>query len=140
MNIPDLSRLKAPAPDFTPYPDELQKIAIVMAKLSNAFDFTNFNETNKSVFEIAAHEEFATIGIEIRVNWSQIHQKHVLVDEVPTGVWLPGIEPIGRTRKESETDHDRITHGVVKGLLDGQPGYLREDGTRHEEPRKKTIQ
>ena len=139
MNIPDLSKLKAHTPDFEPYPDELQKIAIVMAKLSNAFDFSHFNETNKSIFEIAAHEEFASIGIEIRVNWQQIHEKHDLVQEVPTGVWLPGIEPIGRVKKESETDHERVQWGTVKGLVDGQPGYIREDGSRHEEPRKKDI-
>ena len=34
----------------------------------------------------------------------------------------------GRNKVEEETDHDRVQWGVVKGLADGQPGYVREDG------------
>lgn len=127
--------------DFQPYPDELMKIGEVMAKLQSAFDFTSFNDTNKAILDIAAHEEFAKIGIEVRVNWQEIMKKSPLAiaGVVPTGVWMPGIEPIGRTRDESETDHDRVAWGVTHGLMDGQAGYIRADGTKHEEPIKRII-
>lgn len=124
-----------PQADFMPYPDEFQKIAVVMTRLQNAFDFTHLTETNKAVFDMAAHEEFAKVGITVRVNWAEYTDK----DGHELGVWEPGIEPIGRTRKETETDHDRIKYGIVKGLDGGQPGYLREDGTVHEEPIRKII-
>lgn len=124
-----------PQADFQPYPDEMIGIAKAMTRLSNAFDFTHCTETNKAVLEMAAHEEFSKAGIEIRVNWDEITDG----TGRGTGIFQPGIEPVGRTRKESETDHDRIKWGVVKGLDGGPGGYLREDGTVHEEPRKKTI-
>jgi hypothetical protein len=54
-------------------------------------------------------------------------------------VWLPQVEVIGRSRPEEETDHDRVKWGVVKGLADGQPGYVRADGTKHEDPKSKLI-
>lgn len=132
--------MTAPA-NFTPYPDELAKIAIVMTKLSNAFDFSHFTETNKAIFDMAAHEEFAKIGITIRVNWQEIYRRTgLMADEgESTGVWLPGIEPIGRIRKEQETDHERIQWGVVKGLDGGEKGYIRADGTKHEDPIRKVI-
>ena len=125
-------------PDFEPYPDELEKMAIAMTKLSNAFDFTHFSDTNQALFNIAAHEEFLKIGIAIRVNWQQAIKKTPL-GERETGMWLPGIEPIGRTNGEIETDHDRMRDGIVKGLDGGPGGYVREDGTVHNEPRKKDI-
>ncbi len=121
-------------PDFTPYADEIIKMGEVLNKLSKAFDFSSFSETNKAILDIAAHEEFAKIGIEVAVDWREIWK-----NGIPTGVWLPSIEPIGRTRPESERDYDRDRFGVVKGLADGQPGYIRADGSRHEEPRKKDI-
>jgi hypothetical protein len=45
----------------------------------------------------------------------------------------------GRNKVESETDHDRIKHGVVTGKADGKAGYVREDGTWHEDPKSKLI-
>jgi hypothetical protein len=126
-------------PDFEPYPDEMEKIAVAWTRLGNAFDFTNLNETNRALFDMAAHEEFAKIGITIRVNWQEIYKKHDLVGAVPTGMWLPGVEPIGRTSGETETDHDRMRYGIVKGLDGGPGGYVREDGSVHDEPRSKDI-
>ena len=121
-------------PDFQLYPDELNKVAIALTKLSNAFDFTSFTDTNKAIFNIAVSEEFAKIGLTATVNWQQVYK-----GEEPTGVWIPGVEPTGRLKPETETDHARIQWGVVRGLDGGAPGYIREDGTVHEEPRKKDI-
>lgn len=127
------------SPDLELYPDEFRKIALAMTKLESAFEFSvGFNERQRAEFDAAAREEFAKIGIEINVNWKQVY-KQTPLGEYPTGVWMPGVEPYARTRPESETDHDRIQWGTVKGLADGQPGYVRADGTKHEEPIKKLI-
>ena len=122
-------------PDFELYPDEYEKIGIALTKLGNAFEFANFSDTNKAIFNIAVSEEFAKIGLTAAVHWQEI----VNVDGEGTGVWLPGVEPTGRTTPESERDHDRIKYGIVKGLDGGPGGYVREDGTVHDEPRKKLI-
>lgn len=125
--------------DWQPYPDELRRIGEVLTKLENAFEFqSGFEGTQRASFNDAAKEAFAQIGIEVRINWREIYRRSPL-GEFPTGIWMPGVEPIGRTHKESETDHDRIQWGTVKGLADGQSGFIREDGTKHEEPIKKLI-
>jgi hypothetical protein len=54
-------------------------------------------------------------------------------------MYVPRISISGRTRKETEIDHDRMQHDIVSGLADGIKGYIREDGTEHEEPIRKTI-
>ena len=121
--------------DFQPYGDEYKNIAIAMTKLGNDFEFTKATDTDRKIFEMAAHNEFGKIGLKVRVNWDEI----IAVDGTPTGVHLPGIEPYGRVREESEVDHDRMRHGIVRGLDGGQPGYIRADGTVSEEPIKKII-
>jgi hypothetical protein len=122
-------------PDFQPYPDEvLGKINPAMARLQAQFEFTPMNETNKRIFEMAAHNELGQAGFRIAVEWKEIYKSGY-----PTGMHLPHLEIIGRNRSEGETDHDRIKWGVVKGLADGQPGYVRQDGSKHEEPIKKLI-
>ena len=121
-------------PDIQLYPDELEKVAVALSKIANAFEFTSFTDTNKSIFNIAVSEEFAKIGLTATVHWQQVWK-----GEEPTGVWLPGVEPTGRLKPETETDHSRMQWGIVRGLDGGAPGYIREDGTVHEEPRKKDI-
>lgn len=49
------------------------------------------------------------------------------------------MEPTGRLKPETETDHERMRDGIVKGLDGGPGGYIREDGTITEEPIKKII-
>lgn len=128
------------SPDFDMYPDEEIRVRFAMHRLSSAFDFTEgFRDAQKVEFEDAAHTEMAKIGIEVRINWKQILRKNPLGFAEPTGVWLAGVEPIGRTRKESGTDHDRYQWGVVKGLADGQAGYVRESGEKREDPISKII-
>ena len=121
-------------PDIQPYPDEYARITAVAERLAAQFEFTHFTETNKRIFDMAAHNEFGEAGFIIDIDWKEIYK-----NQVPTGVWLPHIEVTGRNKAESETDHDRVQWGVVKGLADGQPGYIREDGSRHEEPLRKDI-
>jgi hypothetical protein len=97
----------------------------------------------RAEFTQAAKEEFGKVGFEVSVAWKQVYEKNtsplVLTEEIPTGVWIPYVSIEGRITKEEETDHDRFKWGVVKGLADGQPGYVREDGSKREDPIKKII-
>lgn len=121
-------------PDLTLYPHEEIRLNLALEKIQRQFEFTKLGETDKRIFEMAAHTEFGEAGFLIDITWQQIYQ-----GIEPTGVWLPGVEVTGRNKAESEHDHDRHRWDVVKGLADGQPGYVREDGTKHEEPIKKII-
>lgn len=128
------------SPDIEIYPDEQAKLALAMTKLSNAFEFSSFSESTKAIFESAAREELGKLGFTAAVTWQQVYEQKSDTDpEVPTGVWLPGVEITGRVMREAETDHDRVRWGVVRGLADGQPGYVREDGRKTEDPIKKLI-
>lgn len=129
------------APDFQLYPDEQDKIKHVLDKLAT-FEFGKGDADDKRLFEMAAHNEFGEIGLEVNVTWQEIYRESPFAEAgvgIPTGVYLPQVEIAGRVKPESETDHDRFQWGVVKGLADGQPGYVREDGSRREDPIKKII-
>lgn len=128
------------APDFDLYPDEQRKIQLALAKLGQ-FEFTQGTQTDRKIFEMAAHNEFGEIGFTINITWQEVYHQAQIEGALPqpTGVWLPNVEIEGRTRKEDEHDHDRHKWGVVKGLADGQPGYVRADGSKHEDPIKKII-
>lgn len=122
-------------PDFEMYPDEIPRFAAVLIHLGNQFEFAGGNETDRRIFEMAAHNEFGKVGIKVHINWGEI----CYPDGTPSGVFRPEVEPYGRTKGESQTDHDRIKWGVARGLDGGEPGYIREDGSVHEEPRKRDI-
>jgi len=117
-----------------PYDDEWPKIQRAYDRLEKEFEFTPFSETTRRQFESAAHNEMGKAGFVIHIAWTEI-----LDDGTPTGIYSPQLQFTGRVDKESQTDHDRIRHNVVTGLADGQAGYVREDGSKHEEPRKKQI-
>ena len=131
------------SPDLTLYPDERNKILYAQAKVEHQFEFTPIKgDADKTIFEMAVNEEFAKIGFLVEITWQQIYHEERVADQevpVPTGVWCPGIEIIGRNKAEQEHDHDRHKWGVVKGLADGQKGYVREDGSLREDPIKKII-
>jgi hypothetical protein len=55
-------------PDLQIYPDEQRKIQLALAKLQN-FEFSKGDEHDRKLFEIAANEEFATIGFDVVVSW-----------------------------------------------------------------------
>lgn len=131
------------SPDLQIYPDEQSKIQYVYEKLSRQFEFTPIKgDSDKKIFEMAVNNDFGEIGFMVTITWQQIYHKEIVGGNevpVPTGMWLPGIEIIGRNKNEQEHDHDRHKWGVVKGLADGQPGYVREDGTYREDPISKII-
>lgn len=124
----------AQRPDLTLYPHEEIKINLTLERLQRQFEFTPMDETNKRIFEMAAHNEFGEAGFRINIEWKEIYKNNL-----PTGIHLPHLQVEGRNKVEQETDHDRFKYDVVKGLADGQPGYVREDGSKHEEPIKKII-
>lgn len=131
------------SPDLNIYPHEQHKIQLAYEKLSSQFEFTPIkSETDRTIFEMAAHNEFGEVGFKVEITWQQLWKKEVVGGQpthVPTGVWMPGIEITGRNKVEAEHDHDLHKWGVVKGLADGQPGYVREDGSKREDPIKRII-
>ena len=133
------------SPDLNIYPDEMVKLQLAQTELERRFEFATslIGDAQRAEFADAAKTEFAKAGFEVSVEWKQLYEKEehpLLVNrEVPTGVWFPYINIEGRVKPEEETDHDRFQWGVVKGLADGQKGYVREDGSKREDPIKKII-
>lgn len=121
-------------PDVEPYPDELPKVKDAFEKLSKLFANTAFSDAVQGQFDAAAKDLFGKAGFLVDVEW---YGTRVAGLETPTVV--PRVVITGRVKPEDETDHDRVRFGVVTGLADGQPGYIRPDGTLSEEPRKKDI-
>lgn len=120
------------------YADEKQALRKAMLALES-FEFTEGNETEmKRRFEQACATELGKAGFTAVVHWEEIVKRTPLGD-YPTGIWQPSVMDVHRIKEEAETDHDRIRHGIVTGLDGGTPGYIREDGTVHDEPRKKII-
>lgn len=121
-------------PEIEPYPDELPKIKDAFEKLYGLFANTAYTDAAQDQLTAAARDLFGKAGFTVEVEW---YGTRVAGLETPTVV--PRVVITGRTRKEEETDHDRIRFGVVNGLADGQKGYIRPDGSLSEEPRKKEI-
>lgn len=84
-----------------------------------------------------ARNEFGKIGFVIDIMWSEVEGDK---SEGLTGVIaLPQITILGRVDKRDETDHELVKREVGAGLKDGKAGYVREDGSWHEDPIRKTI-
>lgn len=128
------------AADWEPYPDEQVKIAQVAAKLDDQFAFSYGNyapdASDRRIFEAAVKSEFGKINIAAQVRWENM----IGLNGLPAGVFRPHVELCGHIRDASETDHDRMKWGVVRGLEYGQQaGYVREDGSLREDPIKRDI-
>ena len=120
-------------PDLEIYPDEYDKLARAFKDLER-FEFTYAGDADRASFEQAVHSKLGEVGFTANVTWGEITK-----GGTSTGVLLPSVEITGRTRPEEETDHDRLQWGITKGLADGKPGFIREDGTLHEDPKKRII-
>jgi hypothetical protein len=121
-------------PEVEPYPSELPKIKRAFAKLQRRFWHSKFDEATVDQFHRAALDLFAEAGFTIGIVWDEVHENGKFA-----GLYLPTITIMGRVNKEEETDHDRLQHEITHGLADGQPGYVRADGTLHEDPKKKNL-
>jgi hypothetical protein len=119
-----------------PYYSEMPKVRAAWAKLNGMFAFSGEEPWTERQLETAAANLFGEAGFKIRVDWMQAMDPET-GEELPFKA--PSIAFIGRVDREQERDHDRVKHEVVSGLADGQKGYIREDGTKHEDPIKKVI-
>lgn len=122
--------------DFEPYYSELPKIKAAGDKLNRIFAFAGEEPWTERQYETAARNLFGEAGFEISLEWMQAMDPQT-GEALPLKV--PSVTITGRVKKETERDHDRLKHEITAGLADGQPGYIREDGSRREDPIKKTI-
>lgn len=121
---------------FEPYHSEALNIVKVCNKLNRIFAFTGVEPWTERQFETTAHNMMGDVGILVRIDWLQAIDPDT-GEELPFRA--PEVIPVGRVKKESERDHDRVKHEITSGIADGQPGFIREDGSRHEDPLKKVI-
>ncbi|ACH62181.1 hypothetical protein MYRNA_214 [Mycobacterium phage Myrna] len=127
-----------PAPEAVEiYPSELPKVQAAFKTLQDRFAQKVVEDPLEAAnaFNQLAVNEFGDIGFEIEVEWHE-------ASENPFGeakMYVPRINIVGRTRKETEIDHDRMQHDIVTGKADGVAGYIREDGSEREDPIKKII-
>lgn len=137
--VQDLSKLNSQGDQEAEYvelyPSELNEIRSLSARLQSKYGFKQFNESVRSQFTHEVEDSFEKIGLIARVMWSLDVSGH----NDQNLFHVPSISIVGRTQSEESTDFERMQQEIVSGELDGQVGYLREDGTRREDARKKDI-
>lgn len=133
---PSRKGASAPTENWEPYYSDLPKIYAAAEKLNKIFAWTGEESSTERQYEMTARDLFGEAGVTIDIEWMQAMDADT-GDELPFKA--PSVTVTGRVKKETERDHDRIKHEVVTGQADGQPGFIREDGSRHEEPIKKII-
>jgi len=124
----------APPPDVEPYADERAQIKEVGVILQNKFRNKVFTEKRMIEFVKAAQEMYADIGWLVGVDWYQ-----AVIPSTGETTTIPNVLVMGRVNPLESIDHDRVQHEIVTGKMDGQVGYIRADGSKHEDPRKKNI-
>ena len=72
--VPTAVRSAMTQPDINPYPDEYARLTTVTERLAAQFEFTQFTETNKRIFDMAAHNEFGEAGFTIDIDWKEIYK------------------------------------------------------------------
>ena len=122
-------------PDVEPYPSEFPKIKKVFERIQAEFANTPMTSTNQRLFEMAVSNQFGEIGFTTEIEWYQMGLDED--DLIP--MFIPKVRITGRTKHETETDHARLQWEITHGLADGQKGYIREDGSKREDPIKKII-
>lgn len=133
----DLSKLKEDQePEYIElYPSEMNELKVISAKLQNKFGFKKMTDRVKHDFTQEVEGEFEKIGLRVRVTWTV----DVSGDSDSDLFHIPTISVVGRTEREKETDFDRIQNEIVAGELDGETGFIREDGSRREDARSKNV-
>jgi hypothetical protein len=133
---PPKSPLSLGPTTFEPYYSEIPKIEAAARRLNNIFAWTGEEAGTERRYEAAARNLFGEAGFTIDIEWMQAMDAET-GEELPFKA--PNVTITGRLDKESERDHDRLQHEVRAGMADGQPGYIREDGSKHEDPISKII-
>lgn len=134
----DLSKLKGQPeePEHVElYPSEINEIKVLSARLQRKFGFKKMTDNVRSEFVKEVEGEFEKIGLRAQITWSL----DVSGNNDNSIFHVPTVSIAGRTERNKETDFDRIQSEIVDGEADGQLGFLREDGTRREDARKKNI-
>lgn len=124
------------ATDFEPYYSEIPKIKAAAEKLNKIFAWAGEEAWTERQYETAAQNLFGDAGFEITIEWLQAVDRET-GETLPLKV--PNVTITGRVKKESERDHDRLKHEITAGMADGQAGFIREDGSKREDPIRKTI-
>lgn len=102
-------------------------------------------EQLKSSFAREMRNRCAEIGLITDVEWAWEDEKtgamspNVSDDPADNNLyWNPRVVVTGRTDKIEEFDHDQMKFEIQHGVLE-EPGFIREDGTVREDPKKKDI-
>ena len=158
MSVVDLSKL-APEPEGVAelYPTEKNALKNMVAGMMRAHSFkgvvTIKRETEiKQAFTNEVRARCAELGLRVDVLWEWesdekdpdgfplVQSPAVSSDPNDNSLyWVPKVVVTARIDKVGETDHDRYRFEVINGMDGGTPGYIREDGTRREDLRKKNI-
>ena len=133
---PQRPSFSAPPENFEPYFSEIPKIKRAAERFNQLFAFTPEEPWTERQVEMTAHNLFGEAGFTISLEWMQAFDPET-GEELPFKA--PNVTITGRVKKETERDHDRLKHEITAGMADGQAGYIREDGTKHEDPIKKII-
>lgn len=120
------------------YPSEMPKIRDAYKRLNDVFANLKVDDPEEAAraFNQMAVNVFGEIGFIVEVEWFQATENPL---DATAAMYVPRVNIAGRVKKETEVDHDRMRHDVVTGKADGQGGYIREDGTEHEDPIRKII-
>jgi hypothetical protein len=128
--------MKASAEVFEPYYTEIPKIKAAAEQFNRIFAYTAEEPWTERQVEMTAHNLFGEVGFTISLEWMQAMDPET-GEELPFKA--PSVTITGRVKKETERDHDRLKHEITAGMADGQAGFIREDGSKHEDPIKKII-
>lgn len=121
------------------YPSEIPKVKAALEDLQRYWNQKRVSDPAEAAeaFNQMAVNKFGEIGFTVEVEWFETND-NPFAPGVP--MFVPRVAPNGRTsNKETEVDHDRMQHDIVTGKADGKKGYIREDGTWHEDPIKRII-
>jgi hypothetical protein len=121
---------------FEPYYSELPKIQKAAETLNRIFAWSGEEPHTEAQYETTARNLFGDAGFEIAIEWMQAMDPEDL-EELPFKV--PSVMITGRVQKEEERDHERLKYEIQAGMADGQPGVIREDGSKREDPIRKSI-
>jgi len=120
-------------------PWEQNAALAIVTELMQAFSSTTMTQDAVRKLEGEAKERFAEeLGLVVTLDWDANSPEP---DGIPSSdrVWFsPNLVIEARIHKHT-VDHDEVARAVVSGEADGITGYIRSDGTRSEEPRRKHI-
>lgn len=124
-------------PDFDMYPDEGLKVAQLLSRLGNQFDFSHGkygpDESDRRIFEAAVHSEFDKIGIKVRVNWNSCATP--MAPPSPGGVreW----SPMGAPRRSPRLTMRELNGGLCGVLPMARPGMSEKTAVSTKSPSRR---